>query len=304
MEYLQRVLWHEGMFLTPNHFQQWDRFVDATLTRGLRAVQPLLRGVSVLEIDREALSTETFGLRACTGSLADGTLFSIPEGDALPPARSFAGIFGRERERLGVHLVLPDLQPGEPASDEPAKASPVPVRHRRRIVRLRDAVYGGAEREVPVAVRDFALRFDDESLDGLVSLKIADIVRSTGGGYTLAEDFVPTCVAWSAAPALRRIVSRLADICCARASELSAQRRQRTAGMVEFSVSETANYMLLHTLNGTIPGLLHLLEHPGTHPERVYLELARLAGHLHTFAGEGHAKDRSGPLPQASWPAL
>lgn len=291
MEYVQRVLWHEGMFLTPNHFQQWDRFSDATLTRGLRAVQPLLRGFAGLEIDRDTLSTETFGLRAAAGCLADGTLFAMPEGDALPPARSFSSVFGRERERLAVYLALPDQQPGEPASDESAKPSPVPVRHRRRLIRLRDAVYGGAERDVPVAVRDFTLRFEGESLDGFVALKIAEITRGGSGGYGLSENYLATCVAWSAAPGLRRMVARLADVCCARASELSAQRRQRTAGMVEFSVSEIANYMLLHTLNGAIPGILHLLEQPGTHPEQVYLELSRLAGQLHTFASDGHAKD-------------
>lgn len=291
MEYVQRVLWHEGMFLTPNHFQQWDRANDHTLGRALRTVQPLLRGVSLLEVDREALSTETFGLRSCAGAMPDGTWFGFPEGDAMPQARSFAGLFGRERERLGVFLCLPDLHPGEPSSDDASKPSPSPVRHHRRVARLRDAVYGGAEREVPIAVRDFQLRFDGESLDGLVVLKVAEIMRSSGGGHILAEDFIPTCNAWAAAPALGRLLGRIADICCARASELAGQRRQRTQGMVEFSVSETANYTLLHTLNGAIPGLLHLLAQPAAHPEQVYLELARLAGHLHTFAGDGHAKD-------------
>ena len=31
MEYVQRVLWHEGMFITPNHFQQADRHAEAVL---------------------------------------------------------------------------------------------------------------------------------------------------------------------------------------------------------------------------------------------------------------------------------
>jgi type VI secretion system protein ImpJ len=80
----------------------------------------------------------------------------------------------------------------------------------------------------------------------------------------------------------------------AKSSDLSSQRRQRAAGLVEFTMSEAANFWFLHTVNATIPVLMHLHGHPDVHPEDVFLVLARLAGELFTFSGEGHPKDLPG----------
>lgn len=291
MDYQQRVLWHEGMFITPNHFQQADRHAEAVLIRTARTIQPLLRGFSDLEIDREALSAQTFALRSAAGVMPDGTVFAMPDADELPQSRSFADRFGTDRDRLGVHLCIPDLRHGSPSSDDPARPSPTPVRFKRRSVRVRDEVYGGAERDLAVAVSGWAMRFDGEPLDGHVSLKIAEIVRSPGGGFAVSDDYSPPCVCWGISPPVARLLRRMVDICGARSGELAAQRRQRTQGHVEFSVSETANYLLLHTLNGALPALMHLAANPRLHPEAVWTELARLAGYLHTFASEGHARE-------------
>lgn len=291
MEYLQRVLWHEGMFITPNHFQQSDRHAEAVLARALRAVQPTLRGLTDLEVDRDALGTGSFALRSCAGVMPDGTVFGMPEADELPPSRPFEAAFRSDKDRLGVLLCLPDHRAGSPSSDDPARPSATPVRYRRRGVRVRDEVHGGAEREIPVAVASYSLRFDGEPLDGHVALRIAEIVRSPTGGFSVSEDYAPTALCWGACAPVGRLLRRMVDICCAKAGELSAGRRQRTQGMVEFSVSESANYLLLHTLNGAIPGLMHLAANPRAHPEQVWRELARLCGALHTFAADGHPRD-------------
>ena len=291
MEYVQRVLWHEGMFITPNHFQQADRHAEAVQTRALLAVQPTLRGVTDLDVDRDALGTGSFALRACAGVMPDGTVFGMPDADELPPSRPFEAAFTSDKDRLGVLLCLPDRRYGSPSSDEATRPSSTPVRFRRRGARVRDEVHGGAEREIPVGVAAFTLRFDGEPLDGQVALRIAEIVRAPNGGFAVSEDFAPTALCWSAAPPVARLLKRMVDICCAKAGELSANRRQRTQGMVEFSVSESANFLLLHTLNGAIPGLMHLAGNPRAHPELVWRELARLCGALHTFAADGHPRD-------------
>lgn len=291
MDYQQRVLWHEGMFITPNHFQQADRHAGALLLRTTRAIQPLLRGFTDLDPDREALSAQMFALRVAAGVMPDGTTFAMPEADALPPSRSFAERFTSDRDRLGVYLCLPDLRAGSPSSEDPARPSPTPVRFTRRSARVRDEVHGGSEREIAIGTAGYVLRFEGEPLDGHVSLKVAEIVRSAGGGFSLHEDFSPVCLGWAVAPPVARVLRRMVDICGARSAELASQRRQRTQGHVEFSVSETANYLLLHTLNGALPGLMHLAANPRIHPEVVWGELARLAGYLHTFAAEGHPRE-------------
>jgi type VI secretion system protein ImpJ len=81
------------------------------------------------------------------------------------------------------------------------------------------------------------------------------------------------------------------EIISTKSADLSKARRQRSQGLVEFTMSEAANFWFLHTVNGYIPALVNFYHRPQVHPERVYLELVRLAGELHTFAAEGHPKD-------------
>lgn len=291
MDTLQSVLWHEGMFLTQHLFQQADRAADWRLRKALRIALPLATGFCELELDHQSVSTSTIALRRAAGVLPDGTVFAMPEADRLPPSRSFADRFGEQIDRLPVYLATPALRPGAATVPDGLRPPAEPLRFARSAVTVRDAVEGGGEREIAVTVREWRLLFAGENSDGWTCLRIAELVRSPAGGYTLAEDHAPPATALAAAPAVERIAKRIADICVARAADLGQARRSRIQGVVEFSASESANYLMLHTLNGAIPGLLHLLRQPGCHPERLHLALAALAGHLHTFASEGFAKD-------------
>ncbi|GDY14341.1 type VI secretion protein [Planctomycetota bacterium] len=307
MEHLQPVLWHEGMFLTPQQFQQWDRAADWRVRRALRIAQPLAIGFTELDLDREAIATDQVVLRSAAGVLPDGTLFAMPEADRPPAARGFRERFTPQVERLPVYLALPARTAGQASIPDDRREPPRPLRFRRAAVTVGDEIVGGAEREIAVVERDWRLRFGDEDLDGFSSLRIAELVRSPAGGFQLAEDFTPPAITLAAAPAVVRIAKRIADIAVARAAELAQARRSRISGIVEFSASESANYLLLHTLNGAVPGLLHLLRQPGTHPERLHLALTGLAGHLHTFTSDGHAKDLPAydhERPGASFAAL
>src|SRR5208337_3001699 len=104
MDYLQRILWHAGMFLTPHQFQQWDRVNDWQLKSTARILQPLNFGFATLDIDREALSTDAFALRSASGMMPDGTLFSLPEADVVPAPRAFSERITPQSERLPVFL--------------------------------------------------------------------------------------------------------------------------------------------------------------------------------------------------------
>lgn len=294
MDHLQRVLWHEGMFLTPNQFQQWDRVADWNLRFCLGAVEPLATGWLRLEVDREGLAQGIFGLSAAAGLLGDGTPFACPEADPVPASRAFTDRFAPGRERLGVHLALPVVRAGGPSMPDPDRAASEPLRYRRHEAMVRDAVQGGAEREVSVAVKDLRILFDDESRDGLVTLPIGFVVRTAAGGFALDDAFVPVCCAIGASPALVRLLKRVYDIACARMGELAALRRNRGQGLVEFSASETGTLLQLFALNSAVPALAHLLNHPASHPRHLHVELARLAGQLTTLSSEGSSRDLPG----------
>jgi type VI secretion system protein ImpJ len=190
-----------------------------------------------------------------------------------------------------VHLALPLVRPGGPSLPDPDRTSNEPLRYRRQEILVRDAVYGGAEREITVAVKDLRILFDDEPRDGLVTLPLAWIVRTAAGGFALDDAFVPTSCAIGASPVLVKLLKRVFDIACARMVELAALRRSRGQGLVEFSASETGTLLQLFALNSAVPALSHLLAHPRSHPRVLHVELARLAGQLTTLSSEGTSRD-------------
>ena len=90
MSRIQRVLWHEGMLLLPQHFQQADRHLDARLGTVLGLSQRYPSGFTRLVIDSEALANQQLKLIEATGILPDGLPFDIPAGDGAPSARPIA----------------------------------------------------------------------------------------------------------------------------------------------------------------------------------------------------------------------
>lgn len=294
MTSLHQVNWHEGMFLGPQHFQQADRFHHGQLAQVLRAFAGNAHGVVRCAIDSHALAGGDLALTVGEGVFPDGTPFRFSDPNELPPARAIATHVTANENRLEVWLALPLTPPG-------AVACAADGRHEGRHTRFRsgsavviDASAGGRERELALAIPNLRLLFGDESRDGHTALRVATVVRSGAGGFALADDHVPPCLRLGAYPALTASVRRITEILVGRSTELALARRSRSHGMVEFSVSEAAAFLTLHTFNSHLPTLLHILASGHQHPEGVFLQLATLAAQLMTLTDEGHPRDLPG----------
>jgi type VI secretion system protein ImpJ len=77
-----RVIWSQGMFLQPHHFQQEARFVEHLVDTRVRAAEPYAWGFGELVIDEAQLALGRMALARASGVLTDGTPFSMPDGDA------------------------------------------------------------------------------------------------------------------------------------------------------------------------------------------------------------------------------
>ena len=86
MTWHNKVIWTEGMFLQPQHFQQQDRFAARQLDGRIAAGLQWPWGLVSLQIDDAALLQGRVVLSAARGVLPDGTAFAVPDDDAAPPA--------------------------------------------------------------------------------------------------------------------------------------------------------------------------------------------------------------------------
>lgn len=288
MSRLQRVLWHEGMLLLPQHFQQADRHLETRLATLLALAQRHHAGFIRLQVDSEALGNQQLKLVEAVGILPDGLPFDLPLGDAAPAARPIALQPGQDR--LAVYLAAALDRPGEVNSSPDGRRDGRTLRYRAQDLELVDDSGEGERQQIQVAARNLVLLTGDESHDGFSVLPIGVIERGPTGKLVLSERMIPPCLTVEASPVLVGQLKRTLEIVGSRAQELAHNRRQRTQGKVEFSVSESANFMMLHTLNGALP-VLHHLAAGRTHPETLFTELARLAGQLSTFSADGYPRE-------------
>ncbi|HEU4689065.1 MAG TPA: type VI secretion system baseplate subunit TssK, partial [Vicinamibacterales bacterium] len=73
MSIYNKVVWSEGLFLRPQHFQQQDRYFERYVETRCQALVPHSWGFTSLEIEPDLLSIGKFGLRGATGVFPDGT---------------------------------------------------------------------------------------------------------------------------------------------------------------------------------------------------------------------------------------
>ena len=90
---LQPVIWTKGAFLSPQHLQLQDRFLENLLQFQLESLAFRPWGFRSLQIGQEALAAGAFGISSASGILPDGLLFDIPASDAAPPLKQLAECF-------------------------------------------------------------------------------------------------------------------------------------------------------------------------------------------------------------------
>ena len=160
MSWDNKVVWSEGMFLRPQHFQQFDRYVERLVRGRAASMAPYRYGFSELAVNRSLLETGGFAVSSARGVLPDGTPFAIPEDSNHPTPLEPSE---NTRDQV-VYLCLPARQPGgyEIAS---ASTEDVITRYRSSAFQATDVVVGSeaaAELEVgqvdPQAMRCTAAR--------------------------------------------------------------------------------------------------------------------------------------------------
>src|SRR5512146_723524 len=153
MKQLQPVIWSKGTFLTPQHLQLQDRFLEDTLRFHLHAVNFRDWGFTELTIDREQLAEGRFVVARAAGIFPDGLPFDMPASDPPPESKPLAEYFEPGQAGLDVFLAVPEYRPhGVNVSLAP---SPAGTRFLAQMEMLRDENTGAGEKPVQVARKNF-----------------------------------------------------------------------------------------------------------------------------------------------------
>lgn len=291
MSKYRKIVWNEGMLLTPHHFQQWDNYHEEMLNSRVRSMMQHEYGVLEIRVSAEAVANGNFQIATCRAVMPDGLFVNVPDAEAVPDARPIAGHFPVEADRLGVHLAIPAKKKGEANFQGSGAASNGNIRFLQEGAQVKDETSGSNEQPLAYAKSNLRIIFDDELRDGFVSLKIAELQRTTTGQMMISEHYIPPILKITANDWLASMVRSVVEILITKGASLAEQRRQSNASLADFTTSEVAVFWLLHTINSSIPIMSHFFRSPVLHPERLYEEMVRLIGQLMTFSLEIHPKD-------------
>lgn len=287
----QAVLWSEGMFLTPHHFQQWDSYQQFALQFRVGSLTPFGWGLTELEINREGLANGDFSIVRCCGVFPGGTIFSAADTRGPAPARALKNALDPSVQAVDVYLALPSNTSLLQNLSNRDGADSRSGRYGSESIRVFDENTGENEREVSVKTQNFKILLGGESLADYDHLQIARLKQESGGSFALDDSYIPPCLHISCSGLLTRIVRRLLEALHSKSASLSESRSQRSTGLLEYGSSDLGNLWLLHTVNSFIPVIDHYYRVPQSHPEHFFVSLAQLAGALMTFSPSALPRD-------------
>jgi type VI secretion system protein ImpJ len=272
-----RVIWSEGLFLRPHHFQQLDRYHEHLLQRRIDCSLSYGFGFTELRLDRELLKLGKVGLAMAAGVMPDGTPFQLPGEAALPPPLDVPD----NVKDVIVCLTLPLRRPGMADSSLGEDGGGEVVRYRARDFEVRDAV---AEHDgtamLKVGHLNFRVRLAEEVGSAHCYLAFARIREKRADGMVVMEDsFIPPVMD-------TRVNARLSDYL----SEIVGLLRHRAAALAERvsqpgskGVADFSDFLLLQLCNRCDPVFAHLASRALLHPEMFYTHALALAGELGTY---------------------
>lgn len=282
MSMSSKVLWGEGLFLRPQHFQQQDQYHEQRLHESVKALHPYMWGVSHVQIDRDALANNTLRLLELALIFQDGEIYNAPGNDELPEVIDL-GKLPQSQQTVTFYAALPSFKHfgGNFApADRPSNAA----RFSQANLSTPDLYTQAAQAELTYLKKALRLVAEAEPRDSYVSFPLLRLRRLSTGGFEPDPSFVPPSLSIRSAPILFLQLRRLIDALQAKVNALYGHHREPSKNVIEFRSGDMSSFWLLHTASSAFASLTHYFHHPALHPERLYEQLLGLAGGLMTFS--------------------
>ncbi len=282
MTWNQKVVWYEGMFLRPQHFQQQDRYFEALIEARCQPLHPYAWGVSELQLDRSNLAAGRgrIAIARARGLLPDGTPFDIPDHDDPPPPL----IVEADLRDSTVLLALPRKRLGMPDIARQADRS---ARYYTQICEeVRDNILGVEQQPSPIEIgkRQWRLLVDRHDLSDYSTLAIARVIEKLPDQtVVLDEEHIPPCLDCRAIPLLRGYITEVLGLLHQRGEALAERLGDPTVGR---GGVEVAQFLRLQAVNRFEPLLAQMAGMTGLHPWIFHQVAVQIAGEMATFTGK------------------
>lgn len=277
MSLFNKVIWSEGMFLRPQHFQQQDRYIESLLRQNASALRPFGWGLKEIKVDQDLLKTGKFALTSCSGVMPDGTQFELPDEADAPLVLELDETI----ENAVIYLALPVHHARGLDIDFNGGGDPT---RRFRVQELDAADSSGVSdqpAELQVGRLQLRLMLESEERSGYHCVALARVIQvGADKNVVFDEDFIVPALDCRAAPKLSGFLGELVGLLHQRGDSIAGRVTESGRG----GAAEIADFLLLLAVNRYEPLIAHLTRVPDLHPEALYRLLVQMAGEFATFA--------------------
>lgn len=274
-----KVVWQEGLFVQPQHFQQQQRYNDYVMESRLTGMTGFAWGFTELSINQHQLGQGKIVLDKATGCMPDGTVFSLPHQDVLPAPFQPTMLDSEESRTLYLALPVSHDAVNEIAGRRSTGQSN--GRYRLNFADVRDlhTDEGDAVQLILGQLLPQIVSGADD-LSAFTTLPLCRILdRGTDGSLSLDQSFIPTCQTIRASQVLNSYLEDIQGIIHSRTDDLA----KRIGSPEQSGIADVAEFMMLQMLNRNRTRFLHRSRLNILHPETLYLDLVGLLGELTTF---------------------
>ena len=277
MSWNNKVIWSEGMFLQPQHFQQQNRYYERLLENRIAPLLGYHWGFSKLELNSAALMLGKIQLTSGCGIFPDGTPFNFPNCDKAPlpldidiNLRDEVIVLALPVQRAGAIEVeadddqnsrlarysIEEIEVSDNNTQNPSTASLQIGQLRLRLIPKREVT-------------------DAYTVIGIVQIS----ERRSDNQIVLHKDFIPPMLHVGSDVILNGYLQELCGMLHQRGEELASLITQPG----HRGIAEIADFLMLQTINRYEALFLHLTQVSVLHPERLYSFCLSFAGDMSTF---------------------
>ncbi len=288
MSWRNKVVWSQGMFLQPHHFQQETRYLERLVDTRARCLSPFAWGFAELQVDDSLLALGRVGLARATGVWPDGTPFAIPQLDPAPGPLDIPADLKNEV----IYLALPVQREGLNEADFSDPQAPGSgdelARFQAATEQVRDNTDATAEPEdIQTGRLKLKLLRAKEVTDAYTVVGVVRVQEKRSDQMVVLDrQHIPPQVVSDASGHLSSSLTLLHGLVRQRAQTLASKMGQLGQG-----VSEVAQFLRLQLLNAVEPVLRQAAQAPHVHPRALFDECLALAGELSTFTASRRPPD-------------
>lgn len=285
-----KVLWHEGLFMQPQHLQQQDRYLENYTWTSIKENLACAFGFSQLSINNTSLSTGAIVLQQAAGIMPDGTHFDFAE---LSQQASLQIKSNAAKNQL-VYLCLTAAEPNICQVTFDAQSANHAESEKRFVVTnttLPDMTIATADKvEAQLIQPNFRLKLEKELRTNEVALAVAKIQEVYADSRVVLDpNFIPTVLRCNVSSVLGEYVLTAKNLVNNRAIALAARLSQSA----QRGVGEITDFLSLQLLNRYKMILAHFNTDLSPHPLDFYHCLIQLVGEASTYMSEKRTLDVS-----------